>query len=72
VVAMHEERTPVFLYTSVCCGELAKKTPCIADKSVKFEDRRAALGKWRCSKCKRSCKVTRSLNKDGIIPFKVA
>ncbi len=30
------------------------------------EDRKAALGSWRCTHCKRKCKVTRSLNKEGV------
>lgn len=64
-----DDRAPVFLYTSVCCGELAKKTACLIDRSVKFEERKASLGHWRCSKCHRACKVSRKLNKDSTIPF---
>jgi len=69
-VVVRDERAPVFLYTSECCGELAKKTACLVDYSVKFEERKAALGHWRCSKCRKACIVTRKLNKDGIIPFR--
>ena len=57
---------PTFLYSSVCCEVLAMKKACVKDVDVKFEDRKAALGSWRCSNCKRKCKVTRSLNKEGV------
>ena len=69
VVKVRDERAPAFLYSSSCCGELAKKEACVIDRGVKFEDRKASLGHWRCSQCRRACKVTRKLNKDGIIPF---
>jgi len=70
VVKVRDERAPAFLYTAECCGELAKKTACRIDHSVKFEERKASLGHWRCSTCRRACKVTRKLNKEGIIPFR--
>lgn len=57
---------PVFLYTSVCCEAIAAKKACLKDVDVKFEDREAALGSWRCTNCKRKCKVTRHLNKEGV------
>ncbi len=57
---------PTFLYTSVCCGASAAKKACVKDVDVKFEDRKAALGSWRCTNCKRKCKVTRNLNKEGV------
>jgi uncharacterized Fe-S radical SAM superfamily protein PflX len=69
-VVVRDERAPAFLYTSECCGELAKKDACVIDRGVKFEDRKAALGHWRCSACRRACKVIRKLNKEGIIPFR--
>lgn len=68
VVACYK-RAPVFLYTSDCCGELSKKTACVVDKGVKFEERKASLGKWKCSSCRKTCKVTRKFNKESIIPF---
>ena len=68
-VVVRDERAPVFLYTSVCCGELAKKEACVADFGEAFEKRHAALGHWNCSKCRKSCKVTRKINKDAIFPF---
>jgi hypothetical protein len=68
-LVMRDLRAPAFLYTSECCGELAKKSACVINRSVEFEDRKASLGKWRCSKCRRPCKVTRKLNKEGVIPF---
>jgi hypothetical protein len=70
IIKVRDERAPAFLYTSECCGELAKKEACVIDRGVKFEERKASLGKWRCSQCRRACKVTRKLNKDGIIPFR--
>jgi hypothetical protein len=71
-VVVRDERAPAFLYTSECCGELAKKDACVIDRGVKFEDRKASLGHWRCTQCRKSCKVTRKLNKEGIIPFRSA
>ena len=69
VVKRVDSKAPIYLYHSICCGELAKKGACVADTSAKFEERKASLGKWKCSQCRKSCKVTRKLNKESIIPF---
>ena len=69
VVKVRDERAPAFLYTSECCGELAKKEACVIDKGVKLADRKASLGKWHCSRCRKACKVMRKANKEGVIPF---
>jgi len=61
---------PVFLYHSQCCGELAKKDPCAKDPGVPFHERKASLGKWHCTKCRKACKVNRRLNKEGFNPFR--
>ena len=57
---------PAFLYNSVCCGATALKKACVKDVDVEFKDRKAALGSWRCSQCKRKCKVNRSKNSEGV------
>jgi hypothetical protein len=47
---------PVNTYTSVCCSVPATKTPCVA---VSKKDALVqGLGKFRCSACKKRCKVT--------------
>jgi hypothetical protein len=43
-------RNAIFAYISACCTTLADKP------SVK--DTAGALGKWRCSACKKRCKVS--------------
>lgn len=55
---------PVNVYTSVCCDALGVKKACVADFTQKPDERKAALGSWRCSNCKKKCKVTRKLAKD--------
>jgi hypothetical protein len=47
---------PVNTYTSVCCSVPATKTPCIA--VTKKDALVQGLGKFRCSACKKRCKVT--------------
>jgi hypothetical protein len=46
-------RDAVFAYVSVCCTVLA-------DKPVlrKTKEAEGTLGKWRCSSCRKRCKVT--------------
>lgn len=58
---------PVFSYTSVCCNVQATKQPLImpTDKRVGDfgsapEEREGTLGKFRCSKCGKPCKCSRS------------
>lgn len=55
----------VFTYNSTCCSEAATKPPCVTDKELRKAGKpsEATLGHWRCSVCKKSCKVTRSLRK---------
>ena len=51
---------PTFLYLSVCCNERADKPPCTkVDKKAALTN---SLGSWRCKKCNKSCKVSRSKN----------
>ena len=56
---------PVFGYTSVCCSAPATKPPCgtrtpMKDaESGKMKDKVSGLGRWRCSGCRKACKVTR-------------
>jgi hypothetical protein len=52
---------PAFIYASACCNELGEKTPCVKPKDKK-EALTNSLGSWRCSRCKKPCKVTRSRN----------
>lgn len=60
------QKNSVFIYTSVCCNAPATKEAVIR----KEEDRKAnkysemSLGKWKCSKCGRNAKVTRSKAKE--------
>ena len=48
-----------------CAKDTKASSYLILEDDVKFEDRKAALGSWRCTHCKRKCKVTRSLNSEG-------
>lgn len=59
---------PAFLYTSSCCGVAAIKPACLKDRDVRFEERKATLGTWLCTRCRRKAKVTRTKNVDGVIP----
>jgi len=47
---------PVNTYTSVCCSVPAVKKPCVAVN--KKDALTQTLGKFRCSSCKKRCKVT--------------
>jgi hypothetical protein len=51
---------PVFLYVSKCCSERATKTPCVKVDSKSAETQ--GLGTFRCGKCRKVCKVSRSKN----------
>lgn len=55
----------VFNYTSVCCQEPANKPPCERAKDDRKEGKpsQSPLGTWKCTRCKKTCKVTRSLRK---------
>jgi hypothetical protein len=54
----------VFIYTSVCCGERAKK-PAVrrsAEDRAANEYSQCGLGTWRCGKCGKKAKAKRSKN----------
>ena len=59
-----------FAYFSVCCNEVAKKTPLVAASrtlSVYLgakPEAEGTLGSWRCSKCGKPCKCTRHVRKE--------
>ena len=53
---------PVFAYFSACCSEAAKK-PSVAEVSSQSKDKQGTLGKFRCTKCGKSTKVSRQLIK---------
>src|ERR1035437_4878335 len=56
-------RGPVNAYTSVCCSLPATKPSCVkVDKKKALEQ---SLGTWRCTGCRKPCKVT-------VSKFKVA
>lgn len=59
---------PVNTYTSVCCGVPAIKKACVAVS--KKDALTQTLGKFRCSACKKRCKVTVSKYKapETLIP----
>ena len=46
-------RNAVFAYVSVCCKVLADK-PAL----VKSGEAQGTLGHWRCSSCRKACKVS--------------
>ena len=58
-----------FAYSSTCCQSIAEKPACSVPQNAKIgtylgaippDDRQVGLGSWRCSVCKKSCKVTRT------------
>src|SRR5271156_5753408 len=55
-VAPVKPKTPVNTYTSVCCGLPAAKPR--AFSTVLGGKDKTGLGKWRCSGCRKVCKVT--------------
>ncbi len=64
-----------FAYFSVCCSEVAEKPACALGVNEKVgtylgavpdpTKRNLTLGTWRCSACKRPCKVKRTTKKDA-------
>jgi hypothetical protein len=58
-----------FAYFSVCCNEVAKKTPLVAANRITQTylgakpEAEGTLGSWRCSKCNKPCKCTRHVRK---------
>ena len=67
-VAMKDAK---FAYFSKCCNEVAKKTPLVMPKgrrvgyfgSAPSTDDQGTLGKFRCAKCGKPCKVSRLTRK---------
>ena len=64
----------VFAYFSTCCSEIAEKPACAMPQGKGIgtylgakPEGDATLGSWRCSKCKKSCSVTRSA-KFAVVP----
>ena len=63
-----------FAYVSVCCNSIATKPACAVPQGGKIgtrighvpdpDTRNATLGSWRCSVCKRPCKVQRTAKKE--------
>ena len=59
-----------FSYWSVCCNEVAKKSPCVAANRITspeigaHPEAEGTLGSWRCSKCAKPCKCTRNVRKE--------
>lgn len=51
---------PVYSYISVCCSERATKPPCVKVDAKSAETQ--GLGTWRCGKCRKVCKCSRSKN----------
>jgi hypothetical protein len=60
--------TPAFLYVSACCSALGTKEPLVwseKDKEKKsFSENHK--GSFRCSKCNKPTKVSRTKNTDGV------
>ena len=54
-----------YAYVSACCQALADKP-----SLVKTEEALGTLGSWRCSNCRKSCKV-RPVDKTPYLPKKV-
>jgi len=67
-------RDAKFAYFSVCCNAIADKPPCSVPQNARIgtylgaippDDRLVGLGSWRCSTCRKSCKVQRTVKKDA-------
>lgn len=65
VAKVAPRRGPVYEYVSKCCSVPCRKvptgtkTPMLDAETGKMKDVVSGLGKWRCSTCKKYCKVTR-------------
>lgn len=59
---MAKKITGVFSYTSLCCAEPATKPPCERAKDDRKEGKpsQSPLGKWKCTRCRKTCKVSRT------------
>jgi hypothetical protein len=64
--------TAKFAYFSICCNEVAKKTPLVAANRAigtylgAKPEAEGTLGSWRCSKCGKPAKVTRHVRKEEV------
>ncbi len=66
-----------FAYVSMCCNAIATKPACAVPQGEKIgtrigsvpdpDKRNTTLGSWRCSTCKKPCKVSRQ-NKALFVP----
>lgn len=61
-----EQGAPKYVYTSKCCEVVATKPECVRDGTTQLKERKATLGSWTCSKCRRKAKVSRSLNAENL------
>jgi hypothetical protein len=61
-----KKSVPAFIYTSICCNLNANKTACVRPRDKK-EALTNSLGSWRCTGCKRPCKVSRHKNPEAHI-----
>ena len=64
-----------FAYFSVCCNSIAEKPACSVPQNAKIgtylgaippDDRQVGLGSWRCSTCRKPCKVQRTAKKEVV------
>jgi hypothetical protein len=63
-----------FVYASVCCNAVGQKPSCtmpqgkgIGQHLGAIPEGDATLGSWKCSNCKKPCKVTRTPNTQDAI-----
>jgi hypothetical protein len=72
IVVRDPMRDAKFMYVSVCCNEIAKKTPLVAANRITqahlgaHPEAEGTLGSWRCSKCGKPCKCARHVRKEEI------
>lgn len=68
-------RDAKFAYFSVCHNAIAEKPACNTPQNAKIgtylgaippDDRLAGLGSWRCSQCRKPCKVTRVTKSEAV------
>lgn len=68
-VAPLQREEPVFQYISDCHNTEAVKPPCehTADDRAKRQYSQSTLGTWKCTTCRRKCKVRRRKNKPDVV-----
>lgn len=66
-------RDAAFAYFSTCCNAIGEKPACSVPQNARIgtyigavppEERQGSLGSWRCSTCKKPCKVQRTAKKE--------